>query len=88
MREEIRSEVESIEPLYDLEAKTKAEVLSWRDLGAELCRLDKPATPDKHLVSYFAVVDGDYLLLVDHINAQLWLQSSSGLPPLVPSLKS
>jgi hypothetical protein len=27
--------------------------------------------PPKHLVSYFAVVDGQHLLLVDHKNAQL-----------------
>ncbi len=51
----------------------KAQVLEWIDSGAELCRIEKPATPPKHLVSYFILVDGDYLLLVDHINAKLWL---------------
>jgi 8-oxo-dGTP pyrophosphatase MutT (NUDIX family) len=41
--------------------------------GAPLFRTAKPATPPKHLVSYFAVVDGEYILLVDHKNARLWL---------------
>ena len=79
MREEIRAEVESIDPLDNLEAKTKAEVLFWIDSGVELCRLEKPGTPDKHLVSYFTVIDGDYLLLVDHINAQLWLPDGGSI---------
>lgn len=36
-------------------------------------RLAKPATPPKHLVSYFVVVDETHVLLVDHRNAMLWL---------------
>lgn len=43
------------------------------DSGAELIRRVKPATPPKHLVSYFAVVDERGILLVDHRNAQRWL---------------
>lgn len=45
------------------------------DSGAELFRREKPATPPRHLVSYFALIDGDWILLVDHINAKLWLPS-------------
>lgn len=81
IREEIRTEVESITPLDDIESKTKTEILSWIDSGAELCRLEKPAIPDKHLVSYFVLVDGDYLLLVDHINAKLWLPTGGHVEP-------
>ena len=47
--------------------------MAWIDSDAPLCRIAKPATPPKHLVAYFAVVDGDSILLVDHRNAQLWL---------------
>jgi len=64
-----------------VEAATQLDVLSWIDSGAELCRLSKPDVPPKHLVSYFAVVDGDHILLVDHINAQLWLPSGGHVEP-------
>jgi len=81
MRDQIRTEVESISPLDEVEERTKAEVLDWIDSGAELCRLAKPATPSRHLVSYFAVVDGDHMLLVDHINAQRWLPAGGHVEP-------
>jgi len=81
IREAIRAEVELIAPVDELERDTKADVLSWIDSGAELCRLKKPATPDKHLVSYFVLVDGDRLLLVDHINAGLWLPTGGHVEP-------
>jgi 8-oxo-dGTP pyrophosphatase MutT (NUDIX family) len=32
-------------------------------------------------VSYFAVVDGEHVLLVDHRNAQLWLPSGGHVEP-------
>ena len=73
MRDRIRAEIQLIDPLDRLEEETIREVLEWIDSGADLCRIEKPATPNKHLVSYFAVIDGDSVLLVDHINAQKWL---------------
>lgn len=81
MRKEIREEVERIQPLDELERDSKQDVLDWIDSGAELCRLRKPATPPKHLISYFAVVDDDHLLLVDHINAELWLPTGGHVDP-------
>ncbi len=81
MRNAIRTEIESIKPLDDKEAWTQAEVLAWVDSGVELCRLQKPATPPKHLVSYFVLVDGDFILLVDHINAELWLPTGGHVEP-------
>lgn len=69
----IRRELESIRPLDALERQHKSEALAWVDSGAPLFRTAKPATPPRHLVSYFAVVDGESILLVDHKNAQLWL---------------
>jgi len=73
MRAAIRHELESINPLDALERQHLSETLAWVDSGAPLFRTAKPATPPKHLVSYFAVVDDDNILLVDHMTAQLWL---------------
>ena len=73
MRAAIRSELESINPLDALELRHRSEALAWVDSGAPLFRTEKPATPPRHLVSYFAVVDDESILLVDHKNARLWL---------------
>jgi len=73
MREAIRRELEAINPLDALEMQHLGEALAWVDSGAPLFRTAKPATPPRHLVSYFAVVDGESILLVDHKNAGLWL---------------
>jgi 8-oxo-dGTP pyrophosphatase MutT (NUDIX family) len=81
MRSAIREEVASIEPFDALERTHRADTLAWIDSGVELCRTRKPATPPKHLVSYFVLVDDDHVLLVDHKNAQLWLPSGGHVEP-------
>ena len=81
MRDQIRLEVEAIHPLDGLESTTIHDTLRWIDSGSQLCRIEKPATPKKHLVSYFAIVDADHLLLVDHINAELWLPPGGHVEP-------
>lgn len=81
MRSEIRKEIDLIEPMDDLERASKVDVLAWIDSGVEICRLQKPDIPPKHLISYFAVVDGEYILLVDHINAELWLPTGGHVDP-------
>jgi 8-oxo-dGTP diphosphatase len=81
VRSAIRAEVESIQPFDELERAHRADALAWIDSGAELCRIQKPATPPKHLVSYFAVVDRDHVLLVDHRNAGLWLPNGGHVEP-------
>lgn len=81
MRASIRSEVASIEPLDQLELEHRSLALDWIDSGAPLFRIAKPATPPRHLVSYFAVVDGSSILLVDHRNAQLWLPPGGHVEP-------
>ena len=81
MRAEIRKEVERIQPFDELENESKKNVLAWIDSGVEVCRLQKPAKPPRHLISYFAVVDGDHILLVDHINAELWLPTGGHVEP-------
>jgi len=73
VRDQIKEEVASISAIDALEAQTQKEVLDWIDSGAQLCRIEKPAVPPKHLISYFVVTDFPWILLVDHINAQLWL---------------
>lgn len=81
MRRELRSEVLSIEAFDEIERGHIADVLTWIDSGAELFRTAKPATPPKHLVSYFALVDAEYVLLVDHKKAQLWLPTGGHVEP-------
>ncbi len=81
IRQNIRQEITAITPLDDKEHDTREQVLQWIDSGVELCRTAKPATPPKHLVAYFAVIDGDYVLLVDHINAELWLPTGGHVDP-------
>lgn len=81
MRESIRREVTSIAPVDELEMEHIRRALEWIDSGAELCRLEKPATPSIHLVSYFVVVDHEHILLVDHKNAQLWLPTGGHVEP-------
>ncbi len=73
MRDQIYKQVQSIRPLDELENNHKQDCLNWIESGVELCRISKPDNPPIHLVSYFVLVDGDAILLVDHINAQLWL---------------
>ena len=80
-RQHIRSEIASIAPLDVLETRHQSDALTWVDSGVELIRTAKPATPPKHLVSYFAVVDGPHILLVDHRNAQLWLPAGGHVEP-------
>ena len=81
MRSAIREEVAAIEPFDAIERAQRDDVLAWIDSGAALCRVHKPATPPKHLVSYFVLVDHDHVLLVDHKNAGLWLPSGGHVEP-------
>jgi 8-oxo-dGTP diphosphatase len=64
-----------ISPFDDLEADHRATALRWIESTDDIYRRAKPATPSPHLVSYAVVVDptDGSVLLVDHVNAQLWL---------------
>jgi len=81
MHSSIRSEIESIDPLDLIEEAHRADALAWVDSGAQLFRLEKPARPPKHLVSYFAVVDSSGMLLVEHISAGRWLPTGGHVEP-------
>jgi 8-oxo-dGTP pyrophosphatase MutT (NUDIX family) len=69
--------VSKIQPYDSLEKSHIADTLKWIKTGAELCRVQSPATPPKHLVSYFVLFDLEKkkILLVDHKKAKLWLPS-------------
>ncbi len=69
--------VASIKPFDALEAEHITDTLSWIDSGVPIFRIQKPDVPNKHLVSYFILLDeGERkILLVDHKKAQLWLPS-------------
>ena len=58
-------------------------MLDWIESGCEIFRIEKPATPEIHLVSYFVIAspDMDQILLVDHIKAGLWLPPGGHVDP-------
>lgn len=61
MRSMIRANIADIEAFDTVEKDQPDNSLGWIDSGVEIFRRAKPATPPRHLVSYF--------VLVDHINA-------------------
>ena len=75
--------VRDIEPFDDLEAEHRRDTLRWLESTDDVFRRTKPATPDRHLVSYVAVLDraGRSSLLVDHVNAGLWLPPGGHVEP-------
>lgn len=81
MRTEIRQIISDVTPLDEIEVRHIDFSLAWIDSNAGLFRVAKPDTPSPHLVSYFLLVDGDHLLLVDHINAELWLPTGGHVEP-------
>ena len=46
---------------------------------------DQHATPPKHLVSSFALVDHDHIILVDHKYAERWLPTGGHVEPSATS---
>lgn len=82
IRSKIHQVVSSINPLDNLEKEHIRFVLEWIESGIEIFRMEKPATPDIHLVSYFMIVSPmDQVLLVDHKKAELWLPAGGHVDP-------
>ena len=81
LRSQIREEIAAIEPLDSSERQDIESIVQWIDSGAELFRRTKPATPPKHLISYFVLVDGEYVLLVAHKNSGRWLPTGGHVDP-------
>jgi 8-oxo-dGTP diphosphatase len=75
MKDQIKKIIESIKPLDTLEAEHISAAIEWIESGVEIFRIEKPATPPKHLVSYFVLIDPEKkkIMLIDHIKAGLWL---------------
>ena len=67
--------VSRLQPLDELEGAHRSQVLRWLCATDDVFRRVKPAVPPQHLVSYVVPVDpaDGSILLVDHINAGLWL---------------
>ena len=70
-------------PFDPLEEEHISNVLAWIHSGEEIYRITKPATPYKHLVVYFVLVDENRskMLLVDHRRAELWLPAGGHVEP-------
>ncbi|PWJ25191.1 NUDIX domain-containing protein [Branchiibius hedensis] len=75
MRETVRSAVAAIAPIDVLAGEHIRDALTWIDSGADLFRVERPATPSPHLVSYFVPIDTTRrtLLLEEHLRSGLWL---------------
>lgn len=67
--------IRGITPGDTAAAEHRADTLRWLEATDDVFRRVKPATPDRHLVSYVVILDppDGNSLLVDHINASLWL---------------
>jgi 8-oxo-dGTP diphosphatase len=83
IRSEIHQIVSAMKPLDALEEQHIRFVLDWIESGSEIFRIEKPATPDTHLVSYFVMTspEMDRILLVDHKKAELWLPPGGHVDP-------
>jgi 8-oxo-dGTP diphosphatase len=77
----VHTELTAIKPIDAVEQEHLSNAIEWVASGAPLFRSSKPATPPKHLVAYFAVIDEGHILLVDHKNAQLWLPTGGHVEP-------
>lgn len=75
--------VSGIEPWDELEEEHQVDTLRWLESTDDVFRRVKPATPDRHLVSYVVLVDDadSSSLLVEHINAGLWLPPGGHVEP-------
>jgi 8-oxo-dGTP diphosphatase len=75
--------VSDIVPWDPKEAAHRTSTLGWLETMNDVVRRVKPATPERHLVSYVVVVDPEdsSTLLVDHVNAGLWLPAGGHVEP-------
>lgn len=83
LRKEIYTAVNEIQAFDAIEMEHLAFTKKWIESSAGLFRTEKPATPDPHLVAYFALIDeaANKMLLVDHKKAGLWLPAGGHVEP-------
>ncbi|MEO3926372.1 NUDIX domain-containing protein [Micromonosporaceae bacterium B7E4] len=79
----VRGLVSGVVPRDEVEAGHRSETLEWLRSTDDVFRRMKPATPPRHLVSYVVPVDpaDGAVLLVDHVNAGLWLPPGGHVDP-------
>ena len=75
--------VAAVTPLGALESEHITDTLRWLQSTDDVFRRSKPATPDRHLVSYVVILDRVTLdvLLVDHVNSGLFLRPGGHVEP-------
>ncbi len=75
IRNKITQLLKSITALDALEEQHLQSTMHWVLSEEEIFRIEKPDTPNKHLVSYFAPIDlkEGKILLVHHRKANLWI---------------
>ena len=79
----IHALVAGLRPADQVEAEHRSDVLRWLRDTDDVFRRVKPAVPPRHLVSYVVPVDpaDGSILLVDHVNAGLWLPPGGHVEP-------
>jgi 8-oxo-dGTP diphosphatase len=82
-RTETQQIIEAIVPYDDKEAAARQKSINWIKSDAPLYRIQKPAVPPMHLVSYFAIFDPETnkMLLQDHLLAHVWLPAGGHVDP-------
>jgi 8-oxo-dGTP diphosphatase len=75
--------VAKVTPLDIVETDHIADTLQWLEGTDDVFRRSKPALPERHLVSYVVILDRDNfdVLLVDHVNAGLFLPPGGHVEP-------
>ena len=75
--------VSALAQVDEVESEHRRDVLRWLRSTDDVYRRVKPAAPPRHLVSYVVPVDpaDGSVLLVDHINAGLWLPPGGHVEP-------
>jgi len=75
--------ISSLAPGDKLEIDHRSDTLRWLEATDDVFRRVKPATPRRHLVSYVVPTDprDNSVLLVDHVNAGLWLPPGGHVEP-------
>ena len=75
--------VAKVTPLDVVESDHIADTLRWLESTDDVFRRSKPALPERHLVSYVVILDRDNfdVLLVDHVNAGLFLPPGGHVEP-------
>jgi len=82
-KSKIRELVMKINPVDAAEAEHINDAVRWIESTNDIFRLQKPDIPPKHLVSYAVLLDvpNKKVLLMDHINAELWLPCGGHVEP-------